>query len=75
MRGLGAAHESFVEASAGLTAGLAATLVAHPLELVKTRLQGEDTETAQKNPLTIAKLTETRMLWNSATVCEFFGPF
>lgn len=31
---------SLVESIAGLSAGLASTLVAHPLDLIKTRLQG-----------------------------------
>lgn len=34
-------QQPLVEAYAGLAAGIAATLVAHPLDLVKTRLQGD----------------------------------
>ena len=35
------ASRALIESSAGFVAGVAATLVAHPLDLVKTRLQGE----------------------------------
>lgn len=31
---------ALVESIAGLSAGLASTLIAHPLDLIKTRLQG-----------------------------------
>lgn len=33
--------ESLVETTAGLTAGFASTIVLHPLDVIKTRLQGE----------------------------------
>jgi len=32
--------DPIVESIAGLSAGLASTLIAHPLDLIKTRLQG-----------------------------------
>lgn len=34
--------QPFVEIIAGFVAGVASTLVAHPLDLVKTRLQGKN---------------------------------
>lgn len=40
MPGQDALSTSFVETVAGFTAGVASTLCVHPLDLVKTRLQG-----------------------------------
>lgn len=34
--------QHFIETIAGFVAGIASTLVAHPLDLVKTRLQGKN---------------------------------
>lgn len=40
MTGENGLSSSFVEAVAGFTAGIVSTLCLHPLDLVKTRLQG-----------------------------------
>lgn len=40
MTGKDGLSQSFVETAAGFTAGLASTLCLHPLDLIKTRLQG-----------------------------------
>ena len=41
MTGKDGLSSSVVETVAGFTAGVVSTLVVHPLDLVKTRLQGE----------------------------------
>lgn len=38
-------NRSLVETIAGLTAGVATTIIVHPLDLIKTRLQGNETDT------------------------------
>ena len=35
-------NRSLVEIIAGLTAGVATTIIVHPLDLIKTRLQGNE---------------------------------
>lgn len=40
MNNLGALPQPLVETIAGLTAGAVTTIVVHPLDLIKTRLQG-----------------------------------
>ena len=40
MVGSAESRQALIESTAGFVAGVAATLVAHPLDLVKTRLQG-----------------------------------
>lgn len=42
MTGQDGLSPSFVETVAGFTAGIVSTLCLHPLDLVKTRLQGKD---------------------------------
>lgn len=59
MTGRNGSSSSFVETVAGFTAGIVSTLCLHPLDLVKTRLQGTTDDLSPPHTISSCWLTAT----------------